>query len=237
MNTRARCALALPALVILTTTCAGTGDRSTAHRTARGQDSAAAARAIRYARERRVDLTGDHVRERVVVTATGPTYDSLNVVLEIQSDDGTPLYTDRWSSARYFSHEPRAGKPDSTVRRIVLSHLQTLLADSAFTPAGSSAPATRIDTAAVEHDLREMTVRAAHALADTIPLTSALDAEVRRTTIRRTSLDSAIAALTGKPRFTYSAGGELTYTIAWYPRMARFVRTQACCWTTTGRSP
>jgi hypothetical protein len=38
-----------------------------------------------------------------------------------------------------------------------------------------------------------------------------------------------VAELAQRPSFTYYAGGEVVYTIAWSDRERRFIRIQACC--------
>lgn len=182
---------------------------------------------IRYGAERDVDVTGDSVRDRVVVSAIGPRYDSLTIRLEIQSRDGTPLYVDQWNSRRYFTDTPRPAS-DTAARRIVLGRLAALLADSAVTP-GAAAPRARIDTSAVEFDLREIVVRARHGLANGTPLTGALRDSVRYMRVPKARVDSAIAQLRAKPRFAYTVGGGVTYTVAWDPKLAQFVRVQSCC--------
>jgi len=224
-----RCGCPFVALCAASATIACSGPDRRSHAPGTRDRSASAARLpIRYSDERLIDVTGDSVRDRIVVTATGPSYDSLDVVLEIQSEDGTPLYTDRWSSRRYFAAAARAALTDSAARSVVLARLGALLADSAFTRTGDTSSAlARVDTGTVEHDLREILVRARHMLPDTVRLRGALANEVGRMTIPRTRLDSVLTAIHRKPRFTYAAGDSVTYTVAWDPKLARFVRTLA----------
>lgn len=213
---------------------AACGDGSSQGRTpgaaaSRNRADSSARPPVRVTGERRWDVTGDRVSEHIVVAAIGPSYDSLTVRLEVQSNDGTPLYTDQWSSQRYFRYVPRAEASDSAVARLVRARLRQLLADSAFTPARSSSPRARIDTAAVAYALAEITTRTANHLPDSVPIPPRLQRAVLAANVPRSRVDSVITAIRNRPRYTYSTGGEVTYTIAWYPRFARFIRTQSCC--------
>lgn len=198
-----------------------------------------APRDIRLVRRRARDLTGDGRPEQFTVSARGPAFDTLDVRLEIRSDDGQLLHLARWSSYRYFHYDYRDGKADSTVERIVRAHVDRLLADSAFIAVRTGIGENRVippDPEIIRYDLAELRLRSRRATPDTAPSPMVLvtgywraDGAGDTTRASRPLVDSLVRELTDRPSFRYFAGGEETYTLAWSDRLRRFVRIFACC--------
>lgn len=204
----------------------------------RAVDSVAPGR-VALRRERWTDLTRDGRPERLGVQARGPRFQALDVRLEIAAPDGRMLYLARWSSERYFHYDGLEGKADSTVARMVREHVDRLLGDSAFVRRqlfdGRGRPVP-VDTEAVRYDVAEMDLRRRRGVADTMPTPTTLvihvadDSGGTRTRGEVSARAAALAVeLRDRPRFTYFAGGEETYSIAWSDRERRFVRVFACC--------
>lgn len=199
-----------------------------------GASSHGAASPVAVQAERDHDLTGDGRAERIIVDARGPAYDSLTVRLEVRSASDSLLYATRWSSRDYFKYDYRQGKPDSVVQRIVRDHLRRLLADSAFSPAGTlrGSGITRlavIDTGSIRYDIASQLWRRAHSWPDSTPLPPRAEGELRPADVPTSRVSVLASELRAKPTFTYHAGGELTYTIAWSDREQRFVTVASCC--------
>jgi hypothetical protein len=180
---------------------------------------------------RSYDLTGDGTPEQLDVSARGPSYDSLDIVLTIRQGDGKVLYVDRWNANRYFFYDHREGKADSTVQRIVMNHLQRLLRDSAFAAPPLAGHQAEVDTNTVRYDIAEHEVRARNGLADTVmfPPTFYDSVEHVVQTIPTTQIERVAQDVRNKPRFTYFAGGEVTSRLAWSSILGRFVRVFSCC--------
>jgi hypothetical protein len=168
---------------------------------------------VTFEDERRIDLTGNGLLERVTLDARGPSYDSLHIRLQIRSDADSLLYHDGWSSRRYIEAEVGAPPEDTAVQRLVRGHLTEMLKDAAFAPPAIIAgevhePGIMPDRDAVHHDIAEYSWR-------------------------RSVPDADLAALAGElarqPSFTYYVGGEVTNTIAWSHQERRFIRIRSCC--------
>jgi hypothetical protein len=242
----------------VTVSAAACGDRSGAERDASagtGADSAAvgasggaaaaagatvewpATGAIRVQRERTLDLTGDGTTERVLVSAHGPTYDALDVELAITTARGDTLWYEQWSSMHYFKYDAREGKPDSAVARIVRGHVDALLADDSFTTGGLPAALRRGGTAAgqasmreaVEYHLAELDWRRGADMVPSDPTPPDAYDRIRVENVGAPRVTVVIEELMARPAFTYYAGGEATYAIAWSEREHAFVRIYACC--------
>ncbi|MEX1182104.1 MAG: hypothetical protein WEF86_02640 [Gemmatimonadota bacterium] len=190
--------------------------------------------AIDYMRSRAFDFTGDAAAERVLVSAHGPSYDSLQIGLAITDTAGDTLWADGWSSLHYFRYEPLAGKPDTTVARIVRNHVDALVADDRFSDAGLPAALQRGGSSedvreAVRYHLAELDWREESGLtpADVTPpqAHSSLDASL----IAPMRVDAVMNELLARPAFMYYAGGEATYAIGWSGRESAFVRLYSCC--------
>jgi hypothetical protein len=197
------------------------------------------------------DLTGDGRPETLVVHAAGPYADSASVTLAILDIAGDTLYQDRWNTRSYFAYTPRKGLTDSAASEVVVGHLRRLLADSAFTsngpsdrlksaatprPPGAKASAHEvpgIDRDAIRYDIKYHAVRAQHALKPGDALLLALPPkmydEMEKYPVAEASIDSLADELEAMPTFTYYAGGEVTYTIAWSNTKRRFVKIFSCC--------
>jgi hypothetical protein len=180
---------------------------------------------------RSYDLTGDGAPEQLDVSARGPSYDSLDIILTIRQGDGKVLYVDRWNANRYFFYDHRDGKADSTVQRIVVGHLQRLLRDSAFAVPPLTGHQAEVDTNTVRYDIAEHEVRARNGLADTVMFPPTFYDSVERVlrTIPTTQIERVAQDVRNKPRFTYFAGGEVTSRLAWSAILGRFVRVFSCC--------
>jgi hypothetical protein len=199
--------------------------------TAAGSDTGSS-----YTARKAVDLTNDGRPEAITIDARGPLADSASVTLAILGTAGDTLYQDRWNTRSYFEYTPRNGLTDSAANNIVVGHLQRLLVDSAFTADGPSArlknaaiprpPGAKpsphevpgIDRDAVRYDIKMNAVGA-----------SASPEAVEEFPVMEASIDSLAEELRAMPTFTYYAGGEVTYTVAWSAVKHRFVRIFSCC--------
>jgi hypothetical protein len=175
--------------------------------------------------ERQVDLLGDAAPERVEVTATGTRYDSLRVRVAIHGQADSLLYVDSWHSDFYFKYDFLEGKADTTVQRIVRGHLAALLRDTAFAPPGARVP----DPEAVRYHIAEYSWRSSAGVPDTVPLPPGAYEQIEQYLVPEADVALLVAELAQRPSFTYYAGGEVVYTIAWSDRERRFIRIQACC--------
>lgn len=182
--------------------------------------------------ERDFELTGDTTSESVRVIGTGNSYDSLDVRLEIRARDGTILYVDRWSSRLYFVYEPRADFSDAEVLRRVRAHLQRLVHDSSyFDPraGGQRRPIFQIDRDQVAYSVAERDWRDAREVADTTELEPDAHSQIHARNASAERVAGLVSELNAMPVFTYYAGGEANYTIAWSPSERRFFTIRACC--------
>jgi hypothetical protein len=182
--------------------------------------------------ERDFELTGDTTSESVRVIGTGNSYDSLDVRLEIRARDGAILYVDRWSSGLYFVYEPRSQFSDAEVLRRVRAHLQRLVHDSSyFDPrtGGQRRPIFQIDRDQVAYSVAERDWRDAHEVADTTELEPDAHNEIHARNASSERVAGLVSELNAMPVFTYFAGGEANYTIAWSPSERRFFTIRACC--------
>ena len=125
MRSPTGCAL----VVVMLAACGGDGRLAS--------DSAGTGEPISFRRAREVDLTGDRQPERFVVVATGPSYDSLAVSLEIRSLEDSLLYTDSWDSGLYFRADERPQLADSAVEQRVRAQIDSVLGSAAFRPGGT----------------------------------------------------------------------------------------------------
>lgn len=184
------------------------------------------------------DFTGDGRPEIVTVHARGSRKDSADVILSIMAPNGELLYGDTWNTSHYFRYTPRATLSEDEATRQVLAKLKRLLSDSSFTSDGPSAllrnsPDAKasggISHDAVLYDLKEAVVRVLHAAPTGVPLTPPQLAEIDTINISNAAVATLANELKKMPTFTYHAGGEVTYTIAWSAEKKRFVRIFSCC--------
>jgi hypothetical protein len=182
--------------------------------------------------ERNFELTGDTMPETVRVQAAGNNYDSLDVRLEVRARDGTILYVDRWSSRLYFVYEDRAQFSDAEVLRRVRAHLQRVVHDSSYyDPRTGRArrPIFQVDREHVAYSVAERDWRDEHELADTTELEPEAQSEIHAQAASAERVAGLVSELNTVPVFTYYAGGEANYTIAWSPSERRFFTIRACC--------
>ncbi|CAN5173972.1 hypothetical protein BH23GEM2_BH23GEM2_04200 [soil metagenome] len=182
--------------------------------------------------ERDFELTGDTVPETVRVRASGNSYDSLDVRLEIRARDGTVLYVDGWSSRLYFVYEDRARFSDAEVLRRVRAHLQRLVHDSSYFDPRSRRqrePIFQVDRDHVAYSVAERDWRDEHGVADTMRLEPEAHSEIRAQDASAERVAGLVSELNAVPLFTYYAGGEANYTIAWSPSERRYFTVRACC--------
>jgi hypothetical protein len=182
--------------------------------------------------ERDFELTGDTIAERVRVHASGNSYDSLDVRLEVQARDGTILYVDRWSSRLYFVYEDRAQFSDAEVLRRVRAHLQRVVHDSSYYDPRSGRrrnPIFQVDRDHVAYSVAERDWRDEHEIADTAELEPDAHSEIRAQDASAERVAGLVSEFNAVPVFTYYAGGEANYTIAWSPSERRFFTVRACC--------
>jgi hypothetical protein len=182
--------------------------------------------------ERDFELTGDSIPETVRVAATGSKYDSLNVRFEVRSRDGSVMYADRWGSQLYFVYEDRGQFSDADVLRKVRGHLQRIVHDSSYFDPRSGRPRPmifQVDTGSLTYSIAEHNWRDRNALPDTAALPMAAHDEIRGGEVRADRVQRLTAELPGQPAFTYFAGGEANYTIAWSRSERRFFTIWQCC--------
>ena len=188
---------------------------------------------IRIAHAADRDLTGDGVPERIEVEARGPAFDSLEVRLTI-SRGGRPLHAARWNSALYFFYEEPSLLADSVIEARVREHLATLVTDS-LSDRGppvlwwSERERTREVRASLERSVAEVMWRESHGLAPGDPLPREAYAGIAALQPPAARVDSLVRELRDKPVYSYFAGGEATYYIAWSDREQRFHMVYSCC--------
>lgn len=216
----------------------------------RGQDTAAvpdppaaetagdqwpAAGPIDLRRSRAVDFTGDGRAEQIIVTAHGTRYDSLDVALTITRAQGDTLWREAWTSLTYFNYDPREGKADSTVARIVRGHVDELLTDDRLSMSGGlpaqlrQSDPSEMMREAVRYHLAELDRRRAARLGAADETPPAVHSGIDARSIPTERVEAVIAELMQRPVFMYFAGGEATYAIGWSEREQAFVRLYSCC--------
>lgn len=197
-------------------------------------DSApAAGDTIRIAHERARDLTGDGVPERIAVQALGPAYDSLDVRLTISGNDRV-LHAARWNTGLYFFFEDRTHLTDSAVEARVREHLAALVTDSLSQrgPAvqwWSERQRTREMRASIRHSVAESMWRESHGVPVSDPLPREAYAGIAAIQPPEPRVDSLVRELRDRPVYSYYAGGEANYYIAWSDREQRFHMVYSCC--------
>lgn len=197
--------------------------------------AASASDSISLTKERSEDLTGDGVPEKITLAARGSQMDSLRVRLEIRSADDSLLYASSWSSRFYFQYLERAGMSDAAADSTVRRHLDVVLTDSAFRTGvpGSAADTMRAAMMrdAIRYDIATNQWRTQHGLAlgAEVPPTAHDSINVLAAAVPRSQIDALFQELQGKKSFTFFAGGEVTYSIAWSDREQRFVTVFSCC--------
>jgi hypothetical protein len=189
---------------------------------------------VNVRRERAVDLTGDGQAETVAVTARGPRYDSLTVTLTITGLQRDTLWLARWSSLHYFKYDTLEGKADTTVMRIVQDHIDGLLAADRFRRQGmpsrfDGTTALEDMRAAVQYHLAELDWRGGADLTHADELPPDAHSRIDAQTVSPERVSVVIDEVMQMPTFSYYAGGEETYTIAWSAREHAFVRVLSCC--------
>ena len=211
--------------------CAPKGDATDS---ARGT-TPVATDSIGIAKERAEDLTGDGVSEKLSLTARGPKVDSLRVQLEIRSANDSLLYASAWDSHFYFQYLDRGEMSDAAVDSTVRRRLDAVLADSAFRTGASGSAADTIRASmmrdAIRYDIATNQLRTQHGLAlgADLPPTAHDSINVMAAAVPRSQIDALFRELQGKKSFTFFAGGEVTYSIAWSDREQRFVTIFSCC--------
>lgn len=182
--------------------------------------------------ERDFELTGDTVAETVRIHASGNSYDSLDVRLEIRARDGSILYVDRWSSRLYFVYVDRSQFSDAEVLRRVRAHLQRVVHDSSYynpRTRRQRAAIFQVDRDHVAYSVAERDWRDEHGIADTTRLDPEAHSEIRAQDASVERVAGLVSELNAAPLFTYYAGGEANYTIGWSPSERRFFTIRACC--------
>ncbi|MEO5510047.1 MAG: hypothetical protein ABIV28_05910 [Longimicrobiales bacterium] len=187
-----------------------------------------------YDARKAVDLTGDGQPETVVVHAAGPRTDSARIDLVILGGNADTLFHHRFSTQLYFIYEYRSTMSDSAADAKIIANLRHLLSDSAFSTGGPPARMQKalpggIDRDAIRYDLKEAAVRGKYGLNAAQQLTGPMFAEMEKVPVSNASIDSLATELKAMPTFTYYAGGEATYTVAWSQVKRRFVRIFSCC--------
>ncbi len=222
---------ALAALVLAAVACTPKTDAPDSTQANAGS----AADSINIMKDRLEDLTGDGVNEKITLSARGARMDSLRVRLEIRSADDSLLYASSWNSRFYFQYVERASLSDSAADSTVRRHLDAVLADSAFRPALSSPASDTIQATmmrdAIRYDIATNQLRTQHgiALGAELPPAAHDSVNVLAAAVPRSQIDLLFQELQGKKSFTYFAGGEVTYSIAWSNREQRFVTIFSCC--------
>ena len=229
VDVRKACA-AMTLAAFATAACAETGGRTDSAR-----DTAAASDSISIANERLEDLTGDGTPEKIALTARGARMDSLRVRLEIRSPGDSVLYASSWDSHFYFQYVERGSVSDAAADSIVRRHLDAVLADTAFRtvptgPARDTIPAMMMRDA-IRYDIATHRMRVAHGLQPGAELPRAAHDSVNMlaAAVSRADIDTLFRELRGRKSFTWFAGGEVTYSIAWSDREQRFVTVFSCC--------
>ena len=214
------------AFLALVTACSSTGGDSPD-----GAESAADTLSIAHEASR--DLTGDGVLERITVVARGPAYDSMDVRLAI-SGRGQVLHAAEWSTGLYFFYEDRALLADSVVETRVREHLADLVTDG-LSESGppvqwwSERERTREMRASIRHSVAESMWRESHRVPVSEPLPREAYAGIAALQPPEARVDSLVKELRDKPVYSYYAGGEANYYIAWSDREQQFHVVYSCC--------
>lgn len=213
--------------------CSPKGDATDS--TTSGGGGATPADSINITKERSEDLTGDGAPEKLSLSARGSRMDSLRVRLEIRGAGDSVLHASSWNSRFYFQYLERSGMTDAAADSIVRRHLDRVLADSAFRTgvSGSSADTMRASMMrdAIRYDVATNELRTAHGLplGAEIPPSAHDSINVLAAAVPKARIDALYDELKGKRSFTFFAGGEVTYSIAWSDREKRFVTIFSCC--------
>ena len=190
---------------------------------------------IRIARGISEDLTGDGRPERLTLDARGPTIDSLRVRLEIRSPEDSLLLASSWTSEFYFQYVDRAEMTDAAADSTVRKHINAVLTDSAFRNrvAGTVSDTMMLGMMrdAIRYDIATHQWRTENSLApgDELPPAAHDPINTLARAVPRSRIDALVTELRGRKTFTWFAGGEVTYTIAWSDRERRFVTIFSCC--------
>ena len=190
---------------------------------------------ISIAKQRSEDLTGDGNAEKLTLTARGARMDSLPVRLEIRSPGDSLLYASSWDSHYYFQYVERAELSDAAADSIVRHHLDVVLADTAFRTVPTATTADTIGPSmmrdAIRYDIAAHRWRVSHGLqaAAEIPPAARDTINTLASAVSRADIETLFRELRGRKSFTYFAGGEVTYSIAWSDREQRFVTIFSCC--------
>ena len=207
----------------------------------RADSAAASTAAINIVKDRAEDLTGDGVAEKISLTARGSEIDSLPVRLEIRSADDSVLYAASWNSHFYFQYLDRPAMSDAAADSTVRRRLDEVLLDTAFriVPADAGKPMrTPADTIqsdmmrdAIRYDIATNQWRTQHGLGlgAEVPPAAHDSINMMAAAVPRAQIDALFEELRGKKTFTFFAGGEVTYSIAWSAREQRFVTVFSCC--------
>jgi hypothetical protein len=189
-----------------------------------------------FRREHSVDLTGDGRNETVIASAVGPAPDSLDVAITIIGARRDTLWHESWPSLLYFKYDPIEGKPDTAVSRIVREHLERLVAPDRFTMSGGlpadlrrGGDAAALMREAARYHLAELDYRTRADLTPADALEPRSHERIDAASVSADRVNVVVEELRSKPSFTYFAGGEATYVIAWSEREHAFVRIFSCC--------
>jgi hypothetical protein len=200
-----------------------------------GTAGGAVADSINIVKERLEDLTGDGVNEKIVLTARGPKMDSLRVRLEIRGSGDSVHYVSSWTSQFYFQYLDRPTMTDAAADSTVRRRLDAVLADSAFRTGVRGSAADTIQATmmrdAIRYDIATTQLRVAHGLPLDVELPPSAHDSINTlaSAVAKARIDALYDELKGKKSFTYFAGGEVTYSIAWSDRERRFVTIFSCC--------
>jgi hypothetical protein len=199
------------------------------------RDTMVLADSIALTKQRSEDLTGDGASENIRLTARGSRMDSLIVRLEIRSADDSLLYATSWDSRFYFQYADRASMSEAAADSTVRAHLDAVLVDSAFKPGVPMAAGDTIGPSmmrdAIRYDIAANQWRTQHGLAlgAEIPASAHDSINIVAAAVPKSQVDALFRELQGKKSFTFFAGGEVTYSIAWSDREQRFVTIFSCC--------
>lgn len=191
---------------------------------------------ISYRGEHQVDLTGDALSERVIASAAGPAYDSLQVAITIEGVGSDTLWHESWPSLLYFKYDPVEGKADTTVARIVRDHIEQLTAPDRFTMTGGLPPALSrggdpeaVMRDAVRYHLAERDYRTGAGLSPADMTPPQAFSSINADDVVAARVDAVLEEVKASPSFMYYAGGEATYAIAWSESEGAFIRIYSCC--------
>lgn len=184
--------------------------------------------------ERRAQLREGFPQDLVLVSASGPAHDSLQVRVVIRDARGDTLWVDGWDSLHYFKYDGIEGRSREDIARVVEAHVDTLLHDSRFSARGLPQRLRQSDYSdmmreSVTYHLAELDWRNRASLraSDATP-PDAYD-RIAAATVAPERVDAVIAELLAAPSYWYYAGGEASYVIGWSAREYAFVRLFSCC--------